>query len=52
MWRSHLIPCFKNATLFGVDKTPSKYCDLEAGIESNKFKEFMQKFHDDEITTN
>ena len=47
---SDLIPRLKKETnVFGVDQYFSNYSDLEAGIESNEFKNCMNQFDEEEI---
>lgn len=47
---SDLIPLLKEeASVFGVDKLSSKFTDLNACIESYEFKQYINKFSDEEI---
>ncbi len=47
---SNLAPYLnKNASIFGIDQSESKYTDLKAGIESFEFKKALEHFGDDEI---
>ena len=47
---SSLVPYLKkNASVFGIDQSASKYTDLKASIESPQLKKSLDPFGDDEV---